>query len=183
MYASVVDELIVKMPFSNFEIQLLEVLHLAPTQLHPNGWAFAKAFERFCRVRNLFCSVRVFLHMFRPYHPVFEKDSGKKYWVSLHGKQKYQIFKLFVDSWKDWKSSYFRYSFNGRGACWFKNSEGNPLFPLRWGLGFFDKANRAGMQFPTNSLSAMEDPTTIAVKEFVENKGTILCKDMFKVST
>jgi hypothetical protein len=48
MYASVVENLNLWLPFTEFELGLLNALNVAPTHIHPNGWAFVKAFELVC---------------------------------------------------------------------------------------------------------------------------------------
>jgi len=49
--------------FSKFERELLTEVNIAPAKLHPNGWAFVKAF------------VDIFLHFFEV------KKQGKSLWV------------------------------------------------------------------------------------------------------
>lgn len=39
------NDLRVLPPFTYFEQLIVRMLKLAPTQLHPNGWAFIKDFE------------------------------------------------------------------------------------------------------------------------------------------
>jgi hypothetical protein len=40
MLESLWHQLKIRFPFSDFQIEVLHNLHLAPTQLHPNDWAF-----------------------------------------------------------------------------------------------------------------------------------------------
>jgi hypothetical protein len=47
-YTALFDQLRIRFPFSDLQIEVLHNLHLAPSQLHPNGWAFLQAFEVFC---------------------------------------------------------------------------------------------------------------------------------------
>jgi hypothetical protein len=48
MFEYLWEQLKILFPFSEFQIEVLHSLHLAPTQLHPNGWGFLQAFEVFC---------------------------------------------------------------------------------------------------------------------------------------
>ncbi|GAU40770.1 hypothetical protein TSUD_26500 [Trifolium subterraneum] len=48
MYTHVLQTLNFWLPFSNFECQMLRVMNVAPCQLHPNSWAFLKAFQVVC---------------------------------------------------------------------------------------------------------------------------------------
>ncbi|PNX58907.1 hypothetical protein L195_g059421, partial [Trifolium pratense] len=45
LYTNVIQPLNIWLPFTTFEAEMLKVLNVAPTQLHPNSWAFIKAFE------------------------------------------------------------------------------------------------------------------------------------------
>ncbi|RDX96311.1 hypothetical protein CR513_21027, partial [Mucuna pruriens] len=48
LYGTLHLKLGVKLPFTHFEQVVLRVLNVAPTQLHPNNWAFVRAFELLC---------------------------------------------------------------------------------------------------------------------------------------
>ncbi|MCI39362.1 putative transmembrane protein, partial [Trifolium medium] len=48
MYANVLQTLNLWLPFTAFEGQVLKVMNVAPSQLHPNSRAFIKAFEIMC---------------------------------------------------------------------------------------------------------------------------------------
>jgi hypothetical protein len=42
MYTKVMENLNLSLPFTDFELVLLNALNVGPTQLHPNGWAFVR---------------------------------------------------------------------------------------------------------------------------------------------
>ena len=65
-YHDVITLIGVRFPFTDFQIGLLNHLHLAPSQLHPNGWAFAVAFESLCKKLNVCCTVSVFMTFYAP---------------------------------------------------------------------------------------------------------------------
>ena len=48
MYQAVFKRVGVRLPFTSFERELLTEINTAPAQLHPNGWAFARAFQMLC---------------------------------------------------------------------------------------------------------------------------------------
>ncbi|MCI00895.1 hypothetical protein A2U01_0021919, partial [Trifolium medium] len=48
MYTSVLQVLNIWLPLTSFEGTMLRLLNVAPCQLHPNSWAFIKAFEVVC---------------------------------------------------------------------------------------------------------------------------------------
>jgi hypothetical protein len=47
-YANFIRDFHLHFPFTEFEGSMLRVHNIAPTQLHPNSWAFIKAFELVC---------------------------------------------------------------------------------------------------------------------------------------
>jgi len=53
-----------RLPFSRFERELLTEINVAPTQLHPNGWAFVKSFHILCGFFGHAPSVDIFLYFF-----------------------------------------------------------------------------------------------------------------------
>ncbi|GAU38580.1 hypothetical protein TSUD_322570 [Trifolium subterraneum] len=53
MYTHVLQTLHLWLLFNSFECQILWVMNVAPCQLHPNSWAFLKAFQVACEVVNL----------------------------------------------------------------------------------------------------------------------------------
>jgi len=84
-------------PFHPFRSTLLTELNVAPAQLHPNSWAFVRAFTILCCHLGLTPSVDVFLYFFEA------KDSGKKLWVSLNGVVGRVLLTLFQQSYKGFK--------------------------------------------------------------------------------
>ena len=64
MYQTVFKCIGVCLPFTPFERELLTEINTAPTQLHPNSWAFVRAFQILCGYLGILPSVDVFLHFF-----------------------------------------------------------------------------------------------------------------------
>ncbi|KEH26424.1 hypothetical protein MTR_6g055980 [Medicago truncatula] len=77
MYAAVLEEFGVKFPFTLFEIDVLRLLNVAPTQIHPNSWAFIRGFEIFCDALDMLSSAGVFFH----FDGTKGVDTGS--WVSI----------------------------------------------------------------------------------------------------
>ncbi|MCI55934.1 hypothetical protein A2U01_0077185, partial [Trifolium medium] len=48
MYTALIPVLNFWFPLTAFEGLMLKTMNMAPSQLHPNGWAFIKAFEIAC---------------------------------------------------------------------------------------------------------------------------------------
>jgi len=66
MYTTVFKWLKLRLLFTGFERALLNEVNVAPTQLHPNSWAFLRAFAILCNYLGHPPSVDVFLYFFRP---------------------------------------------------------------------------------------------------------------------
>ena len=58
-----------RLPFTSFERELLTEINVALTQLHPNNWAFIRAFTILCNYFGHAPSVDVFLHFFEAKNP------------------------------------------------------------------------------------------------------------------
>jgi hypothetical protein len=60
MYGVVVQTFNLWFPFTSFEVSLLHTLNIAPIQLHPNSWGFAKTYGIICLALGLTPSLGVF---------------------------------------------------------------------------------------------------------------------------
>jgi len=79
MYTTVFKRLELRLPFTGFERALLTEVNVAPAQLHPNSWAFVRAFVILYNYLGHPPSVDVFLYFFEA------KNPGKKLWLSFNG--------------------------------------------------------------------------------------------------
>jgi hypothetical protein len=111
-------------PFSIFQVEILNRLEVAPSQLHPNAWGFINAFEIFCWANNLEVSSNLFLYLFTPYHLV---DFS---FISFCQRKDHAFFKLYDDSFPLFKDAYFKVSYVGEDYPFWTGTEGSPLFPL-----------------------------------------------------
>ena len=64
VYTTLFKKVKLKFPFTRFERELLTELNIAAAQLHPNSWAFVRAFQVMCDHLGLPASVDVFLFLF-----------------------------------------------------------------------------------------------------------------------
>jgi len=101
-YQTVFKRIGMRLPFSAFERELLTEIKVASAQLHPNSWAFVKAFDILCGYIGQPLSVDIFLHFFEV------KKQGKSLWVSLSSIAERVIFSLFQQSYKGWKGKFFK---------------------------------------------------------------------------
>jgi len=102
IYATLFKKVKLRFPFTSLERELLTELDIAPAQLHPNNWAFVRAFEIICAHLGLPASVDVFLFLFEAENP------GDRPWVSLNGIAGRSILSIFQQSYKDWKGKFIK---------------------------------------------------------------------------
>ena len=102
MYDIVFREMGLRLPFSNFEVAVFRHLHMAPSQLHPNGIAFVRAFETVYDHMKIGATIPLFFYCF---HIQRSKVDGKWGWVSLkQGNGK--LFKAYLESVHHFKDKY-----------------------------------------------------------------------------
>jgi len=101
-YQVVFKRIGMRLPFSRFERELLTEINVAPAQLHPNSWAFVKAFDILCGYFGHTPSVDIFLHFFEL------KKQGKSLWVSFSSISGRVLLTLFQQSFKGWRGKFFR---------------------------------------------------------------------------
>ena len=64
IYSTLFRRLGLRLPFTPFERTLLTEVNVTPAQLHPNSWAFMRAFSILCCSLGLTPSVDIFLYFF-----------------------------------------------------------------------------------------------------------------------
>ncbi|KAK7268865.1 hypothetical protein RIF29_21574 [Crotalaria pallida] len=156
-YTDLIHNLGVTLPFTDLEMRVLNELGLAPSQLHPNTWSFLRAFQKYCRARNLVCTVRLFLWTYNPF--VNNKDGVTgRLWVSAKARAHCGLFGMFSESWKHFKPKFFKYKYVGTGLLWFR-SETGPKFPLEWTPEFFNRHTSTPQRWSGVTLDADESVT------------------------
>jgi hypothetical protein len=128
-YTAIFDQFHIRFPFLDFQIEVLHNLHLAPSQLHPNGSVFLQAFEVFRWANKWEYSSNLFLYLFGPY-----RGSSIMSWVSLcHRKNVTQMFIPWDDSVKVQRDLYVKVTPKRKDfiALW-ENANRETLFPLYW---------------------------------------------------
>jgi hypothetical protein len=95
MYGVVVQTFTIWFPFTPFEVSLLQTLNIAPIQLHPNSWGFAKAYQIVCLALGLTPSIGV---VFSFYHlKIFNADRL----ISLCALPNRTLFALYANNFKN----------------------------------------------------------------------------------
>ncbi|MED6198001.1 hypothetical protein PIB30_061998 [Stylosanthes scabra] len=92
----------VRFPFSEFECGVLNQLKCAPTQIHPNAWAFTRGFEILMEYLGTKPLLEVFFSFFQA------KGVQKGGTVTLNSVQGKALFGLYRQSYKDFKEMYVK---------------------------------------------------------------------------
>ncbi|RDX83386.1 hypothetical protein CR513_35694, partial [Mucuna pruriens] len=116
----------IKLPFSHFERAVLQVLNVAPTQLHPNSWEFVRAFELLYEDLGKAPTLGVFFWFYTV------KKADKVGWTSLCSRPKRKLFKPFLASYKKFKSHFFKVTPSNSSPNLLVDRAGRPFFPLTW---------------------------------------------------
>ena len=126
MYMCHFSQLHIRLPFDEFTMGVLRLLNVAPTQLHPNSWAYLQAFRLLCMVLYLEPSPRAFLYVFvtRPKSPIT--------WLSLISWPGLNNLEAFTQSFKHFKDGFFKVVVKPTGRSHFYTADGNTKFPFFW---------------------------------------------------
>ncbi|RDX86015.1 hypothetical protein CR513_32691, partial [Mucuna pruriens] len=102
MYETVLADLGVVLPFEFFEADVLRMLGIAPSQLHPNGWAAIQAFKVVCLTLGVLPTTSIFLSH---YTTRVGQSVG---WVSLTPLPNTGLFTSYTASYKGFKSRFIK---------------------------------------------------------------------------
>jgi len=125
LYAKVIKDSRLRLPLDEFSTGVLRALNVAPTQLHPNSWAYIRGFQMLCLGLGLTTTPALFLHYYctRP---------GKKVgWLSLVSQNKNRLLDPYTSSYKNFKETFFKIIIR-EGGYRFVFDGGVPKFPLYW---------------------------------------------------
>lgn len=129
VYDCFFEKLGVRLPFTDFQCEILRILNVAPTQLHPGAWSFLRSFEVICHGVGFSPSAYVFFSFFQA------KKSTNNSWMSLSNFSGRRLVIPYHTSWKGihtFKKNFFRVRPGPNYPRLFHDESGNPLFPLYW---------------------------------------------------
>jgi len=126
MYMCHFSQLHIWLPFDEFTMGVLRLLNVAPTQLHPNSWAYLQAFRLLCMALYLQPSPQAFLYFFvtRPRSPMM--------WLSLVSRLGFNRLDAFTQSFKHFKDGFFKVVIKQVGRSHFYTADSNTKFPFFW---------------------------------------------------
>ena len=146
-YRDVNTRIRISFPFSAFQMSALTYLHLAPSQLHPNGWAYLLAFEKLCDSFPvpIPCTTDLFFHYFCPFTPGSQKEGDSlKGLVSLRNASDRKLMGAFSDSFKRFKGAFYKVVAVAGQRPWFLDGAEGPgvegRFPLYWDQGHYQQS-------------------------------------------
>lgn len=86
--------------FSVFQMEVLRILNVAPTELHPNSWGYIQVFVVICQELAIRPTAALFLHFFRT------RLMAKRAWLSLSTELGNAILRLYAHPLKASKISF-----------------------------------------------------------------------------
>ncbi|MED6175225.1 hypothetical protein PIB30_076412, partial [Stylosanthes scabra] len=128
MYTTVFLDIGVRFPFTEFECGVLSQLKCAPTQIHPNGWAFIRGFEILMEYLVTRPLLEVFFFFFQP------KGVRKGGVVTLNSVQGKTLLGLYRQSYKDFKQMFIKVGCVEEQFPFYLDEFGLERFPLYWYL-------------------------------------------------
>ncbi|GAU44908.1 hypothetical protein TSUD_25710 [Trifolium subterraneum] len=168
MYANVIQKLNLWFPLTIFEDAILRLLNVAPSQFHPNSWAFVKGYELLCYALDIEPSLGVF---FSFYHV---KSLTPRRLVSICIQPNKGLFKLFASNFKNYQDSFFRVRYGPGLHSLMYDTDGDRLFPFYW-----TEDPRAIKGVYNDVLTSFEKETIT----FLESFNLIDIKDLLRRET
>ncbi|MED6218441.1 hypothetical protein PIB30_026665 [Stylosanthes scabra] len=102
MYTCVLAEIGMRFPFTRFECAVLRQVNCAPSQIHPNSWAYMRAFQILMEYLGETLSLEVFFFLFQA------KGVDRGVWVTLNSHQGRSVFCPFKPTYRDFKEFYIK---------------------------------------------------------------------------
>ncbi|MED6213244.1 hypothetical protein PIB30_091285 [Stylosanthes scabra] len=170
VYSELFTRLGVRLPFTDFQKEVLSRCRVAASQLHLNGWGFLRTFERVFLHFGFRPSWRVFLYTYQLHSP----PRGRGF-MSFRAYQGRKLFDSFEESIQEFKWHYFKVlSLPGRRPFWLNDED--PLETLAFD---FHQSLSAGLEKKSNfKCRWILDHSDVEVGAFLDS----LPKDMEKQS-
>lgn len=165
LYQTLVDGIHVRLPFSPFECGVLNLINVAPTQLHPNGWGFMRAFAVVCEALGITPTVGLFFSFYQV------KGCSTGNWVYISAQKGKGFLVGYRNSYKLWKNKFFRVRPSSQFPHLFEDELGAPLFPHFW-----TDEPRSVSGFDYEMLSEEEKEGLACLQGFVP----IHCRDILR---
>ncbi|MED6159416.1 hypothetical protein PIB30_042191, partial [Stylosanthes scabra] len=127
VYQEFFTRLMMRLPFSDFQREVMTRCRVAVSQLHLNGWGFILAFEKVCLHYGFRPTIRLFFYIYDVHFP-----SGGYGYISFRARQGRKLFDSYEDSIQEFKWHYFKVlAASGKRAFWLDH-ENKPFSWVYW---------------------------------------------------
>ncbi|MED6171197.1 hypothetical protein PIB30_038529 [Stylosanthes scabra] len=127
VYKQLFTRLRVRLPFSDFQRDVMTHCRVAVSQLHLNGWGFILTFEKVC----LHYGFQPTIHLFFYIYDILIPPIGFGY-ISFRARQGRKLFDSYEDSIQEFKWNYFKVLLApGKCAFWLDH-ENKPFSWIYW---------------------------------------------------
>ncbi|MED6197903.1 hypothetical protein PIB30_061204 [Stylosanthes scabra] len=129
VYQELFARLGMRLPFSDFQRDVMTRCRVTVSQLHLNGWGFVLAFERVCLHYGFRPTIKLFFYIYDVHFP-----PGNYGYISFRARQGRRLFDSYEDSIQEFKWHYFKVlAASGKRAFWL-NHENKPFPWVYWNL-------------------------------------------------
>ncbi|MED6160784.1 hypothetical protein PIB30_054573 [Stylosanthes scabra] len=129
VYQELFTRLRMRLPFSDFQRDVMTRCRVAVSQLHLNGWGFILSFEKVCLHFGFRPTIRLFFCIYDVHFP-----PGGYGYVSFRARQGRRLFDSYEESIQEFKWHYFKMlAAPGKRAFWLDH-EGKPFSWVYWNL-------------------------------------------------
>ncbi|MED6217041.1 hypothetical protein PIB30_014026 [Stylosanthes scabra] len=127
VYRELFTRLRMRLPFSDFQRDVMTRCRVVVSQLHLNGWGFILSFEKVCLHFGFRPTIRLFFYIYDVHFP-----PGGYGYVSFRVRQGRRLFDSYEESIQEFKWHYFKVlAAPGKRAFWLDH-EGNPFPWVYW---------------------------------------------------
>ncbi|MED6194297.1 hypothetical protein PIB30_027275 [Stylosanthes scabra] len=127
VYQELFTRLRMRLPFSDFQRDVMTRCRVAVSQLHLNGWGFILSFEKVCLHYGFCPTIRLFFYIYDVHFP-----PGGYGYISFRARQDRKLFDSYEDSIQEFKWHYFKVlAASGKRAFWL-NHENKPFPWVYW---------------------------------------------------
>ncbi|MED6183866.1 hypothetical protein PIB30_041872 [Stylosanthes scabra] len=127
VYQELFTRLGMRLPFSDFQRDVMTRCRVAVSQLHLNGWGFILAFEKVCLHYGFRPTIRLFFYIYDVHFP-----PGGYGYISFRARQGRKLFDSYEDSIQEFKWHYFKVlAAPGKRAFWLDH-ENKPFSWVYW---------------------------------------------------
>ncbi|MED6158320.1 hypothetical protein PIB30_031738 [Stylosanthes scabra] len=127
VYQELFTRLGMRLPFSDFQRDVMTRCRVAVSQLHLNGWGFILAFEKVCLHYGFRPTIRLFFYIYDVHFP-----PGGYGYIFFRARQGRKLFDSYEDSIQGFKWHYFKVlAASGKRAFWLDH-ENKPIPWVYW---------------------------------------------------